>query len=190
MKTLLIDTISKKINLSKEEIKILLSSFQIITKNKNEYLVNQGNKSTYLYFLTKGYVRFFYNDEGNEITTQIYTKKSFITSFESFIKNNSSKENIQCNSDCTLLRISKNQYENLYKEISDWSIFCESVYQNYILKTGERVNSLQNLSASKRYLNLLQNQPNIALNTPVKHLASYLGIKPQSLSRIRKEIIK
>lgn len=190
MKTILINTISEKINLSKDEIKILHSSFQTVTKNKNEYLVNEGNKSTYLYFLTKGYIRFFYNEDGNEITTQIYTEKSFITSFESFIKNNLSKENIQCISDCTLLRISKNQYENLYKEISDWSIFCESVYQDYIMKTAERVNSLQNFSASNRYLNLLQNQPNITLNTPVKHLASYLGIKPQSLSRIRKEVIK
>ena len=190
MKAILIDTISEKINLSKEEIKILHSSFQTVTKNKNEYLVYEGNKSSYLYFLTKGYVRFFYNEDGNEITTQIYAEKSFITSFESFIKNNPSKENIQCNSDCTLLRISKNQYENLYKEISDWSMFCESVYQDYIMKTAERVNSLQNLSASNRYLNLLQNKPNIALNTPIKHLASYLGIKPQSLSRIRKETIK
>lgn len=190
MKTILIDTLEKKINISDKEKEVLTTYFQITIKKKNEYLVNEGASSSYLYFIINGYVRCFYNDDGNEIITQISTTKDFITSFESFLNNNSSKENIQCISDCILLRISKDQYENLYKEISNWSIFCKSVYEDHIIGISKRANSLQNLSASKRYLRLLNTQPNIALNTAVKHLASYLGIKPQSLSRIRKEIIK
>ena len=190
MKTILIDIIKEKVDISDNEIEILTSNFQIITKQKNEYLVIEGSKSLYLYFIIDGFVRYLHIDDGNEITTQISTTKDFVTSFESFLNNSFSKENIQCTSDCTLLRISKDEYQNLYREVSNWSIFCKSVYEDQIRKISERANSLQKLSASQRYLKLLNNQPKIALNTAVKHLASYLGIKPQSLSRIRKEIIK
>ncbi len=188
--SILIDTIKEKINVSEKEEEILAATFQIITKNKNEYLVKEGSTSRYLYFIIKGYVRYFYLNDGNEITTEISTSMDFVASFKSFVNNEYSIENLQCTSDCILLGISKDEYQNLYKEVSYWSIFCNGVYENHIMKISERANSLQNLSASERYLKLLDTQPNIALNTAVKHLASYLGIKPQSLSRIRKEIIK
>ncbi|PKQ68439.1 hypothetical protein BZG01_04285 [Labilibaculum manganireducens] len=190
MKTILFDTIKEEIIVSDKEVEILTSVFQIITKKKNEYLVKEGSLSPNLYFIIKGYIRCFYIDDGNEITTQIYSAKDFLTSFESFLNNQYSKEYIQCTSDCTLLSISKSDYDKLYKEVSNWAAFCKSVYEKYIVKISERANSLQNLSASDRYLRLLNTQPNIALNTAVKHLASYLGIKQQSLSRIRKDIIK
>ncbi len=188
MKTILIDTIKEKVNISDDDIKILTSYFQIIPKRKNEYLVNEGDKSLYLYFIIDGFVRCFLTDEGNEITTQIYTTKDFVTSFESFLNNDFSKENIQCTSDCALLRISKDEYQRLHNEVSNWSIFCKSVYEDQIMRISERAYSLQKLSASNRYVKLLNTQPQIALNIAVKHLASYLGIQPQSLSRIRKSI--
>jgi CRP-like cAMP-binding protein len=188
--TILLDSIKEVTIISDKEVEILTSVFQSITKKKKEYLVKEGSLSPNLYFIIKGYVRCFYIEDGNEITTQIYSTKDFATSFESFLNNEYSKEYIQCTSDCTLLSISKSDYDKLYQEVSNWSTFCKSVYEKHIVKISERANSLQNLSASDRYLRLLNTQPNIALNTAVKHLASYLGIKPQSLSRIRKEVIK
>lgn len=190
MKTILFNAIKEVIIISDKEVEVLTSAFHIITKKKNEYLVEEGALSQNLYFIINGYVRCFYIDNCNEITTQILSTKDFVTSFESFLNKENSKESIQCISDCTLLSVSKTDYENLYKNVSNWSYFCKSVYEKYIIKISERANSLQNLSALDRYLRLLKTQPNIALNTAVKHLASYLGIKPQSLSRIRKEVIK
>jgi CRP-like cAMP-binding protein len=190
MKTILLDSIKEVTIISDNEVEILTSAFKIITKKKNEYLVEEGALSPNLYFIVKGYVRCFYIEDGNEITTQIYSTKDFVTSFKSFLNNEYSKEYIQCTSNCTLLSISKFDYDKLYQEVSTWSTFCKSVYEKHIVKISERANSLQNLSASDRYLRLLNTQPNIALNTAVKHLASYLGIKPQSLSRIRKDVIK
>ena len=95
MKTILIDIIKEKVDISDNEIEILTSNFQIITKQKNEYLVIEGSKSLYLYFIIDGFVRYFHIDDGNEITTQISTTKDFVTSFESFLNNSFSKENIQ-----------------------------------------------------------------------------------------------
>jgi len=188
--SLLYDTIKKVITVSDNEIEVLNTAFKVVTKNKNEFLVREGAISRNLYFVVSGYLRCFYIDDGNDITTQFATTKDFITSFESFLNNEFSKENIQCISDCILLSISRDGYEQLYQEVLNWPMFCKSVYESHIIKLSQRANTLQNLPASKRYLNFLNAQPNIALNTSVKHLASYLGIKPQSLSRIRKEIIK
>ncbi len=190
MTTLLINIIKQRITISEQETEVLTNSFKLITKKRSEYLVNEGALSSYMYFIIEGYVKCFYNDDGNEVTTQISTTEDFITSFESFSSGDASKENIQCISDCVLLKISKSDYENLYNEVANWSVFCKSVYEYYILKVSDRVHALQNLSASERYLKLIETQPDIVQHISVKDLASYLGIKPQSLSRIRKEIIK
>ncbi|MBX2842423.1 MAG: Crp/Fnr family transcriptional regulator, partial [Flammeovirgaceae bacterium] len=72
--------------------------------------------------------------------------------------------------------------------VEAWPRFCQSVYEDYILQISKRLNILQNLTATEKYENLLASSPHIALHTPVKYLASYLGIQPQSLSRIRKTI--
>lgn len=185
----IIEVIKSKISISSKEEEVLSTYFQSVGKTKNEYLVTTGAKSQNLYFIVSGYVRIFYLDEmGNEITTELYTSNDLVTSFESFLHNDYSKISIQCISDCALLSISKKEYDDLYNKVAEWPVFCQGVYERQILKMTERVNALQNLSASARYEDLLKKQPGIALHASVKHLASYLGIKPQSLSRIRKGI--
>ena len=186
---MLIDAVKEKVDISDAEVEILTSSFQLIRKKKNAYLVKEGDASLHLYFILEGYVRCYYiDDAGNEITTHICGSNEFVTSFESFSYKVPSKANVQCTSDCVLLSITKEEHDGLYKSILNWTPFCQSVYEKQIVKISERAHTLQILSASERYLRLLHKQPQIAQNTSVKHLASYLGIKPQSLSRIRKEI--
>jgi CRP-like cAMP-binding protein len=187
--SLLLEIVQNKVPISESEIETLTSAFHLVSKKKNEFLVKEASSSSNLYFIVQGYIRSYtLVDDGNEITNQLSTSKDFVTSFDSFLHNEATKENIQCITDCTLLSISKEDYESLFNEIANWSLFCKGVYEGLIMKISERASSLQNLSASDRYMKILKTQPDIALNTPVKHLASYLGIKTQSLSRIRKEI--
>lgn len=181
--------VQQKISLSDAEIDFITASFVIVKKKKNEFILKYGHKADHLYFLSKGYVRVFHEDEnGYETTSNILSVNDFVTSFESFTNQCPAKESIQCSSDCELLCISKQNYDLLYIHVSGWQVFCQSVYERYIIKSQQRTFILQNLSASDRYAKLLHTQPDIVLNTPVKHLATYLGIKPQSLSRIRKQI--
>lgn len=181
--------VQEKIALSAVEIDFLTKSFVKVKKRKNDFVLKYGQKTEYLYFLSRGYMRLFHEDEyGQETTSHILASNDFVTSFESFISQTFAKENIQCVTDCELLCISKQNYDLLYTQISRWQVFCQSVYEGYIIKAQQRVDILQNLSASDRYAKLLHTHPDIVLNTPVKHLATYLGIKPQSLSRIRKQI--
>lgn len=186
---ILIKKITNKISISHNETDLLTASFHPINCKKNEYLLKAGQKPQKLYFIVSGYVRCFYIDqEGNEITTDILSSNELVTSFESFLKDTPSTYSIQCISDCELLFISKQDYQALYQKVEGWPVFCQAVYESHIMKMTSRINALQTLSASDRYEKLLNKQPEIALHTPVKHLASYLGIKPQSLSRIRKGI--
>ncbi|MBO9703636.1 MAG: Crp/Fnr family transcriptional regulator [Sporocytophaga sp.] len=185
----ILEYVGKKIALSENDREILISSFHFVKKDKNDLILRKGSKTEYLYFIINGYMRCFHQKEGGEeVTTQIWGPGDFATSFESFLKSNLSPDYIQCISNCELLCITKNDHENLYSAIEGWPLFCQNVYETYILRMSERMHILQNLSASERYMRLLNKQPNIALNTSVKHLASYLGIQPQSLSRIRKSI--
>lgn len=187
--TLLLEKVCQKIALSAEEQEHLKSAFQVLKRPKNEYLLQPGNPSVCLYFVVSGFVRIFHVDEeGNEITTEIATTSDFISSYEDFINEKPSSSYIQCISDCMVLGISKENYDRLFNEILDWSVFCQSVSEHYLLRSSQRVQSFQKLSAKERYAQLLQSHPTVARNTPVKYLASFLGMRPQSLSRIRKEI--
>lgn len=187
--SILVNRIKLKIDLSDKELDFLQAAFHPLSKKKNDYLMKEGTSKVNLYFIVEGYVRSYTVDkDGNEKTTQIFAANDFVTSFESFLNAEATSENVQCTSDCSLLMISKEDYDSLYKDILHWSVFCKSVYENLLIRMGERVHLLQHLSATERYLHVLNQNPNIALHTAVKHLASYLGIKPQSLSRIRKEI--
>lgn len=188
MKTALINRVKAKIALTGRETEILNSRFREVEKRKGELLLREGALARHLYFIISGFVRSFHISNGEEITTQIAVAGDFVTSFESYNESTPSEENIQCISGCELLSISKADHGKLYDEVAHWMTFCNSVYEDSIIRYAKRVNSLQNLSASERYEEILATQPEIALNASVKHLASYLGIKPQSLSRIRKSI--
>jgi CRP-like cAMP-binding protein len=185
----LLAAIGQKIVLSDPDKAYLLAAFQPLKRKKSEYLLRMGDSCQHLYFVSQGYLRHFHTNElGTDVTTEIVTSPTLVTAFESFLQNTPSSQNIQCLTPCELLRISKGDYDTLYTTIAQWPLFCQQVYEKHILRMSQRLHLLQCFSATERYETLLTTQPEIMRHTPVKHLASYLGIQPQSLSRIRKNI--
>lgn len=126
-------------------------------------------------------------EEGTEVTAQIVGKNNFITGFNSFVSEIKSTETIQCISDCEVLYITKSEYEILTKECDIWSAVCKRVYEKTITFHQQRTTDLLTLSAEKRYLKLLTERPELIQQVPIQIIASYIGIKPESLSRIRKK---
>ncbi|MDN3668265.1 Crp/Fnr family transcriptional regulator [Echinicola jeungdonensis] len=186
---LLEQKIENSIKLSPPEKELIKSSFNFISKGKNEHLMKSGETSRHLYFIVKGYVRTYHvNETGEEVTTSLAGEGDLMASFESFLKEIPSHENIQCVTSCELLKISREGYNNLFKEVLHWPEFCKGVYEKYILKMGQRLLGMQKWSASERYEKLLESDPKLVGEIPVKYLASYIGVKPQSLSRIRADI--
>lgn len=187
----LLSLYSKLINdkIDAEKTSKLEDYFESFSTKKNDLLEVENTRTKYLYFINEGFVRVFHNMDGNEITSHINCESGFITSFQSFISGNLSYENVQCITDCKLLKISNKNLEALYKSNQNWEKFGRIVIEQSIIYNEQRNKDLIELSAEKRYLKLLKNQPEIIQNVPLQYIASFLGIKPESLSRIRKKII-
>lgn len=184
----LIKDISKYIPLSKEDIRTISESFSSITIPKNTMLEVENTSTKYLYFIIDGYVRVFYTKDGEERTTQINCPSGFITSFQSFITNSKANDNVQTISECNLLRITKDSLDKLNINVKDWGIYGEKIYEQALIYNEDRTRDMILLTAEERYLKLMKTQPDIIQNVSLQYIASYIGIKPESLSRIRRQI--
>jgi CRP-like cAMP-binding protein len=107
----------------------------------------------------------------------------------SFINNRKARENIGSINDSELLKISREQLTALIQESERFKVFSLIIFEQAIIATENRANDLATLTATDRYKKLMQEQPEILQQVPVQYIASFLGIKPESLSRIRKQII-
>ena len=184
----LIKDISKYIPLNKEDIRTISESFSSITIPKNTMLEVENTSTKYLYFIIDGYVRVFYTKEEEERTTQINCPSGFITSFQSFITNSKAYDNVQTISECNLLRVTKDSLDKLNKNVKDWGIYGEKIYEQALIYNEDRTRDMILLTAEERYLKLMKTQPDIIQNVSLQYIASYIGIKPESLSRIRRQI--
>ena len=185
----LIKYTSNFVHFSDKDVKVLTQFFKYENFSKGSTLEKENKIAQKLYFIGSGFIRTFCTEDGTEITTQIIGNNNFITGFTSFVSGELSKVNIKCIPDCEVLSITKVDYDKLTKDIATWSTFCKQVYENVIAFNLQRTTDLLSLSAEKRYLKLLTEQPEVIQNVPVQYIASYIGIKPESLSRIRKKII-
>jgi CRP/FNR family transcriptional regulator, anaerobic regulatory protein len=187
--TPLIDYISNLVTLTDDDIQLLIHYFKPTHFTKGTLLESEDKVAQKLYFVSNGFVRSFFNRDGMEITTQIVGSSKFMTGFNSFTSGITSKESIHCITDCDVFYITKSDYEALTKESIFWSKFCRQLYEKVILHNQQRTIDFIALSAEKRYLKLLHEQPDIIQHVSIQFIASYIGIKPESLSRIRKKII-
>ena len=141
--------------------------------------------------MNEGYLRsFYYDDQGDEVTTFLATPEQYMASFLSLSQQKITTENIETITDCDLLRVSRTDFLNIIEKESSFREYSLSIFEQAFSKMNKRANDLATLTAEQRYSQLIQNQGNILLNVPIQYIASFLGIKPQSLSRIRKQMIK
>ncbi|MBI3234687.1 MAG: Crp/Fnr family transcriptional regulator, partial [Bacteroidetes bacterium] len=133
---------------------------------------------------------FHYNDNGDEITSHINCPPGFITSYFNFINQTKSTENVECITECELLRITKNNLDLLTSESEAFKDFSIWVFQQSITYNENRSKELATLTAEQRYQKLIANYPKIIHNVPLQYIASFLGMNAKSLSRIRKQLIK
>lgn len=185
----LLNYVSNLFDISDNDIRLLTQFFKYEKFSKGSSLEKENTVAKKLYFIKNGFIRTCCTEDGTEITTQIVGKNDFITSFNSFVSGAVSKGNIKCISDCDVLYITKSDYDRLTRESAIWSAFCKQVYEQAIAFNLQRTTDLLTLSAEKRYLKLLAEKPEVIQNVPIQYIASYIGIKPESLSRIRKKII-
>lgn len=187
----LLELIAQKTLLSESDKALCRQYFEPVLFPKNRVIEEENKIPQYLYFIVSGFVRLFhYNDNGDEITTHINCPPGFITSYFNFINQTKANENLECITECELLRISKTNLDKIISQSATFKDFSIWVFQQSLAYNENRSKELATLTAEQRYLKLIENFPDILQNVPLQYIASFLGMNPKSLSRIRKEIIK
>jgi len=187
MPQLLRQTIINSISLPADDLEFMVSLFKPLTLKKEEYFLQVGNRCNQVAFIKSGMLRIFYpNDKGEETTCYFSLPSEFVTSFSSFITQNSSTENIQAILPAELFVISKQDLEMLYHKIPATQEFGRKAAENLAINMEKRISLFLNNSAEERYQFLLKNNPVLIQTVPLQYLASYLGVTPQHLSRLRK----
>ena len=186
----LLNLISKKITLTEKDIELCKQYFEPVLFPKNRIIEEERKIPQYLYFVVSGFMRLFhYNENGDEITTHINCPPGFITSYTHFINQTKADENVECITECELLRITKKDLDLLIEKSSAFRDFSILVFQQSLAYNENRSKELATLTAEQRYKKLIENYPAILHNVPVQYIASFLGMKPESLSRIRRQMI-
>lgn len=162
---------------------------------KEEYkaktlLAEEGKIIKDLYFIESGLFRTCKNIEGKEFTTYFACDKHFITVFESFIYQTPSSEILEAIEDSVVYKISFENLTQLYNESSNFEKFGRILAERNHLCAQQRTLTMQTKSAKKKYLDFIKEyDKKIVLRAPQYQIASFLGIAPESLSRIRKEVV-
>jgi len=156
---------------------------------KDDFFISMGDICEYIGFITNGALRTFYIDNnGNDISFIFHLENNFFTDYESFLTTAPSKLFIQAIEDTEVLVIHKKDLLDLYATDVYWQVYGRNMAESIYLSAKKRVEDLLFLTHEERYLRLIKDQPMIFNRVPQKQIASYLGIKPQSLSRIRKRL--
>lgn len=151
-------------------------------------LVESGKVASYMYFINTGFIRGYHYEDGNEITNHLGGPNSFITAYLSFSTKNPSDEVFETLTPSQLLRITKDNLDQLYRQSHNMALFGLFMADQYLVFNNQRSRDLITLSAEQRYLKLMQQTPTLLQHVPLQYIASYIGVKPESLSRIRRKM--
>ena len=188
MKTF-IDYILQFGNLNKQQTDLIISKADMLELHKDEYFSEAGKIPKQVGFIIEGVLRFcYYNNKGQEITHHFIDENNFVSDQQKFEAQVVASEYIQAVTDCKLLVFSKKDWDEIGNTIVGWSDITGLIVKNCLLKTIERRSPLVSEDATTRYLSFFEHFPTLVNRVPLSHIASYLGITQQSLSRIRKNI--
>ena len=183
------DFISSYVSLTENEKSALLSLDIFRTEKKGTVLLKEGQKTIYSYFVLKGCIRTYYIKEGEEKTTAFYTEMEGLTPH--CVKSNSPSEYyISCLEDAILVVSNADMEVEMNRKFPKFDTMCRILSEERLAKQQIDFDEFKLSSPEQRYLNVLQNRPDLIQRVPQHQLASYLGIKPQSLSRLRARILE
>jgi CRP-like cAMP-binding protein len=183
------ESIEKKITLGPEDLEMLKPYFIPKKVRKRQYVLNAGDVCQYITFVEKGLLRSFtVDDDGTEHVVQFASEGWWISDVGSFVSGTEALYNIEALEDSELLHLTKQSMDELLTKVPVMERFFRLLMQNNIVALQRRVIAYMSLSAEEKYLKLMEVAPDIMNRASQQHIASYLSITPETLSRIRKKI--
>lgn len=184
----LIKTLNRFKQMSEELTNDLSQLVTLKKASKGELIVTQGGICDQLFFIDKGFLRGFHYEKGKEITTWFGIENDFATSTYSFLSRKQGMEYIEAIEESILYIIRYNDLNALYERHPEFNYIGRLLIEKYYVDLMERTLCLQFQTAKESYDQLVAQHPDIHQRAPLGHIASYLGISQETLSRIRRNI--
>ncbi len=192
MKKILLKYMTDFTSLSENEQQGIFENLQIGEYKKGKYLLNQGERSANkCYFVLKGCVRQFYVDEsGKEVTSNFFTEEQAIPISNEQTQGELSKYSLVCVEDCILVIGAFDSETTMFNKYPQLETMIRKMMEINLGEIQEQFGEFINSSPEERYESILKKRPQLVDRVPQHQLASYLGITPESLSRIKKRMLK
>jgi CRP-like cAMP-binding protein len=188
MHATLIDTIKQYIILSSADEEFIKTAFKEKIIEKGGYILKEGSVCRHVGFIKTGLVRYVINKDGSELTYYFSKENEFVCNYESFLDQSPSEKSIQALEKTILLTISYDDLQRLYITVAEGQKFGRLAIEGVFVNSIRQITSLYADRPEQRYLEFIKLYPDIQQRIPQYYISSYVGVKPQSLSRIRKRL--
>ena len=181
-------SLSSFLQLDNDSLDIFLSRFKPAEYRKGEFFIRNGQVSRFVGFIVKGCLMCTYNQDGKEFIDEFSMDQEFITDYGSFIRGTPADKDVVCLEDTELMVLGYQSLQELYEKDPVFERAGRLVAEMLFISWQQRVKSLLLDDAETRYRKLVENRPELPQRVPQYLVAQYLGISPETLSRIRKKI--
>lgn len=188
---LILQNVSRHITLDSGEIRFFISLLQPRIFRKKEFVLRQGEVARHTNFVTKGCLREYSIDGDGKLHIDYLAPENYwIADLYSYLTETPAAQNIDALEDTHVLQLSKTNMEKLYVEVPKFERLNRILYQNSLVAHHQRLMGNISASAKERYLEFRRKYPGLELRIPQKQIAAYLGITPEYLSMLRKQLIQ
>jgi len=189
MENKLFEFIAKYMPLSEDEKQVIIDLDIFKRFKKGSILLKEGDVSNHYYFVVEGCLRCYYIIDGEEKTTAFYTEAE---SFEPpcSVNNKPSEHYIACVEDSIVAVANADMQNAVFEKFPRFETLCRILTEELLAENHASLANFKTATPEQRYLSLLDTRPDLLLRVPQHQIASYLGIRPESLSRIRKRLVK
>lgn len=185
----ILQNVSRFIQLTEEEQQYFVSILKVKKLRKRQYLLQEGTVSNNQYFVNSGCLRLINIDQkGAEHVVQFAIEDWWINDMYSFLTQQPARYTIDALEETEVIYIEQKKWETLFERVPKFERFFRMLLQNAFIVNQERIIAAMSSTAEERYLHFLQRYPQFEQRIPQHQIASFLGITPESLSRIRKQL--
>jgi CRP-like cAMP-binding protein len=181
---------SKMTLLSDEEAKAISGAMTARSFGKGTILLKEGQRAVDTYFVLEGCIREYIVVDGAEKTTNFFTEDQWVISLNNFSPQSRAAYNLVCVDDTTLVVSNEQEAQEMFKQFPRFETISREIMETYFAEQKKLLTSFLADSPEQRYLKLLESKPDLIQRVPLYQLASYIGVKPESLSRIRKRVLQ
>ncbi|RZJ54454.1 MAG: Crp/Fnr family transcriptional regulator, partial [Flavobacterium sp.] len=180
--------LSRFIECNEAENQAFLNALILKKVKKKEHLLLEGDVCNFGVFIVEGCIRYYYLEDGVESTGNFFFENSWYADIDSFLNAKPSLLYIETLEDCVMYFLYKHDFDKLIRDYPVFANFLPNMMERSIRGLTRRNKAMSTISIEERYLRFIKDRPKVIERIPLKYIASYLGIKPESLSRLRTRI--